>query len=305
MTQRWNRCVSCDNQIPKNRPGFAGYSVDKTPLLVGACCAHLLEELATPVYWSGALDLSVSDNQTVWRYMDFAKLVSMLQLRGLYFSRADLLGDPFEGAIGLLRKEHDWDEHHLNYFRQVVVSRPPGFPEPNFSQEEIELEAKRLLGHLKSVSSDVRNLLVSCWHANDSESEALWRLYCPPPTIGIAIRTTVGRLWEATEQEASAIVGQVQYLDFRHAFATIQDERIFCKRQSLSHESEVRVVLHNHFYNPTAGKTLECDLSSLIEEIRISPFSPSWVLDVVKATIERFGFTFDVAASDLLEEPFY
>src|SRR5919112_3013990 len=37
-------------------------------------------------------------NVKIWRYMDFTKYVSMLDSGGLYFSRSDLLGDPFEGS---------------------------------------------------------------------------------------------------------------------------------------------------------------------------------------------------------------
>lgn len=35
----------------------------------------------------------------VWRYMDFAKLVSLLQHGALYFPRLDRLADPFEGSL--------------------------------------------------------------------------------------------------------------------------------------------------------------------------------------------------------------
>jgi hypothetical protein len=37
-------------------------------------------------------------NVKIWRYMDFTKYVSMLVSGGLYFSRSDLLGDPFEAS---------------------------------------------------------------------------------------------------------------------------------------------------------------------------------------------------------------
>jgi hypothetical protein len=33
----------------------------------------------------------------VWRYMNLAKFLWMLQKSALYFSRSDLMGDPFEG----------------------------------------------------------------------------------------------------------------------------------------------------------------------------------------------------------------
>src|SRR5215216_7123602 len=37
-------------------------------------------------------------NIKIWRYMDFTKYVSMLETGGLYFSRIDLVGDPFEAS---------------------------------------------------------------------------------------------------------------------------------------------------------------------------------------------------------------
>lgn len=34
----------------------------------------------------------------LWRYMNFAKFVSLISTRRLFFCRADLLDDPFEGS---------------------------------------------------------------------------------------------------------------------------------------------------------------------------------------------------------------
>jgi hypothetical protein len=304
MTQQWNKCGVCGGLIPKGRPAFAGFGVDHAPLLVGACCGDRLVELATPVYWSDTLNLSVEDSQQVWRYMDFAKFVAMLQQRGLYFPRADKLEDRFEGAIGLARREEDWNRFYLDYFRSIVVTAPPGYPSPVFSEDKIESEAKRLLAALKSSSSERSHTLVSCWHANLGESEALWRLYCPTPTPGVAIRATVGRLWDATAQHSDTVVGRVHYVDFRRSFSTIQRERFFCKRLSLSHENEVRAVLYSD-HKSVAGEVIACDLDALIEEAVVSPFAPSWFSGVVSGTIEKFGYTFKVRQSELLDEPFY
>ena len=35
----------------------------------------------------------------VWRYMDFTKLVSLIDSLRLYFTRADKFEDPFEGSF--------------------------------------------------------------------------------------------------------------------------------------------------------------------------------------------------------------
>jgi hypothetical protein len=34
----------------------------------------------------------------LWRYVDFTKYVWLLNAKAMFFSRADLLGDPFEGS---------------------------------------------------------------------------------------------------------------------------------------------------------------------------------------------------------------
>lgn len=34
----------------------------------------------------------------IWRYMSFAKFVSLLEKKALFFARLDRLGDPFEGS---------------------------------------------------------------------------------------------------------------------------------------------------------------------------------------------------------------
>jgi hypothetical protein len=237
--------------------------------------------------------------------MDFAKFVAMLKQGGLYFPSADQLEDRFEGAVGLARREHYWNSHYLDFFRSAVITAPPGYPQPNLSDDRIETKAQRLLKEFKAASSRVRSLLVSCWYASEVEAEALWRLYCPPPTPGLAIRTTVGCLWDATAQDASAVVGRVHYVDFRRSFATHDKERIFCKRLSLSHEREVRVKLDNDHQKPVLGKTVACDLNALIEEVIISPFASVWFADVVSEVIGKFGYKLKVRSSELLDEPFY
>jgi hypothetical protein len=45
-----------------------------------------------PDFPAGSLDA------TIWRYIDFTKLVSILNSRSLFFARADQFDDPFEGS---------------------------------------------------------------------------------------------------------------------------------------------------------------------------------------------------------------
>jgi hypothetical protein len=237
--------------------------------------------------------------------MDFAKFISMLQQGGLYLSRADRFLDRFEGATGLAERQTSWDEYYLDYFRKLVVTPPAGYPIPEYTAEQMEQEANRLLKSMKCIALEARRLLVSCWHGSETEAEALWRLYCPPGTSGVAIRSTVGKLWDACLLHDEAIVGRVHYVDFRRRVASIQKERIFQKRQSLSHEQEVRIVLPNERRSPIEGEILACDLQKLISEIVISPFIPSWFLDVISDVLRRYEYSFDLKQSELLKEPFF
>ena len=237
--------------------------------------------------------------------MDFAKFIAMLKQGGLYLSRADKFDDRFEGATGLAARQSNWDEFYLDYFRKVIVTPPSGYPTPEFSAMQVEAEANRLLNSMKDFALEARKLLVSCWHDSDAEAEALWRLYSPPNTSGVAIRSTIGKLWDACAQHESAIVGRVHYVDYRRSFASIQNERIFQKRKSLSHEQEVRIVLPNERRSSIEGKIMKCDLEKLISKVVFSPFAPSWFFDVVADVVKTFGYSLDLKQSELLDEPFF
>ena len=41
----------------------------------------------------------------VWRYMDFTKMISLIDTRRLFFTRADLFSDPFEGSYPKINVE--------------------------------------------------------------------------------------------------------------------------------------------------------------------------------------------------------
>lgn len=304
MTAQWNTCGVCDHIAFPGRPLFAGYGKDDEPLYTRACCADRLIELATPVYPHGTLQLAVPDQTPLWRYMDLAKFVALLDQKGLYFPRADTLEDRFEGAIGLASREAEWDDHYISRFRDVVEAGGPYPLVPDLTREQIEEDARRLLSETKAAARRSRDKLVSCWHANSGESEALWRLYCPPPIAGIAIQSSAAALWDATASEPTAIVGKVHYIDFRTSFAS-REQAIFCKRASLQHEREVRAVLENDTEGPASGRIIACDLERLIDSVVLSPFAPVWLADTVSSLIRAYGFSLPVRRSELLDAPFY
>jgi hypothetical protein len=107
------------------------------------------------------------------------------------------------------------------------------------SEELLTREADRLLTDFKKLGErDRLRAFVNCWHANSGESEALWRLYCPPPSSGVATRTTMAALETSLGPKPPVKIGRVQHVDFKRGFAGLHD-RIFWKRKSLIHEAEL------------------------------------------------------------------
>lgn len=298
----YDRCQSCGLQLPHNAPALAGYAVDGSPLYVGDCCSSLVSELATHVYWWWESDKRCAPELRLWRYMDFARLVAILDARSLYFARADQLGDNFEGASGALDLRQRWVDFYLAFFKEAIRSAP-GRLEP-VPDEEVETEAQRLLQEFSaSVLSERNQFFVSCWHANVGESEALWRLYCPSETAGVAIATTARRLSDVLADQPVKI-GTVQYVDMTSGFPGVH-ERIFSKRKSLSHESEVRAVIRLQGPPEQVGIQVPVNLEELVVRVVPSPFAPTWFPAVLKATLARFGVDLPLSKSELLAEPFF
>jgi hypothetical protein len=57
----------------------------------------------------------------IWRYVDLAKFMSMLEDQALHFARADLMWDTFEGSLS---------EPTLNFEREAILG---GMPDENWA----------------------------------------------------------------------------------------------------------------------------------------------------------------------------
>src|SRR4030088_2269980 len=85
MARSYDSCQGCGAKLPREVAALGGYAVDGSPLYVGACCEQLIAELACPVYWWWEVDKRCEPETRLWRYMDFAKFVAMLEQRSIYF----------------------------------------------------------------------------------------------------------------------------------------------------------------------------------------------------------------------------
>ena len=155
----------------------------------------------------------------VWRYLDLAKFIWLLDNEKLYLSRLDLLNDPHEGTTPKL----------------LAALR---------DQQFRYLGAEQLVTQIPQINQQSRkSMYVNCWHLGNSESEAMWRLYCPGDN-GVAIQTTYKNLVDSVDSDRFLYIGAVTYIDYEsqgfplnNAFYPVMHKRI-----SFAHEQEVRLV---------------------------------------------------------------
>lgn len=245
----------------------------------------------------------------LWRYMDFTKFMSVLDSQALFFCRTDLLGDPWEGSLTRVEAEDR---------KAMEAGNGP----------------LRLHGTTQAkILSEVTNAIVSCWHMNEVESMAMWRLYLTG-TEGVAIRSTYQRLadcfpqydgtWKGrnedqTEKELLIHIGVVNYIDYESP-GPAAGRACLRKRKSFEHEREIRAVAMDTTWGSSpafdaegrpltrfeaGGDYVPVDLSTLVESIYVSPEAAQWFVDLVASAVGRFGLNCPVRQSDLARDPVF
>jgi len=218
-------------------------------------------------------------NSTVWRYMDFPKFVYLISNSKLYFRRLDKLSDEFEGTLSLE------DEKDIQKRLESL-----GFPmtkklAKNISKKDVE-----------NVENYRKYTLVNCWSQNVDESFALWKIYLGSQDYGIAIRTKYKKLKNSIVDNNFDMLFQKVYYAKKIKKLT-QSSVPFRKSKYYKYEREVRIAIFDRNINFNKepqfidGACIEVDLAKLIEEIYISPMSPSWFFDLVHHVVkEKYNF---------------
>lgn len=255
------------------------------------------------------VELGEADD-AIWRYFDFAKFTFALEHRGLFFCRADLLGDPLEGSY-TRRMLHVKDRYRAN----VPPGRTLAEQERDLAVWEQDDRACRTCTY------------VNCWHIGEHESMAMWQGYGGGP-YGVAIRSTIRRLDDClpstikTVNEIADIeLGRVRYIDYASTEESIFSggrdigppiENFFAKAIGYRHEQEFRAAFFNvealrvePRQEPVGGYWVPVDFQALVETVRVSPLSPNWFPGLIAATCRRFGFDFSLEPSPLASQPVF
>jgi hypothetical protein len=242
----------------------------------------------------------------IWRYMNFTKFLSMLESSGLFFARADKLGDTWEGSLTRAEVER------RKKLEQRYRRRKRPIPLHSLSTDNVKQE--------------IENTIVSCWHLNEVESAAMWKLYVSSGE-GIAIRSSFERLSssfrrydgrykgyneDSTEKELLIHIGKVRYVDFDRAAQ--HGERILLKRKSFKHEREIRAVVRDRSFQsdpgrptrfPHGGDLVPANLRKLIDSVYVSPLASAWFVKLIQDASSRYRYHFPVIHSALDKDPLY
>lgn len=243
------------------------------------------------------VERSRNENAKIWRYSDFAKFVSLLDRQALFFCRADKLSDPFEGSFSKANLE----VRQENYERM-----------PKRAQKMMDKRCDPSLKETKKVTC------INCWHINEYESAAMWKL-CLKSEQGIAVQSTWKRLKESFNEPDEIVIGKVEYIDYCDEPVREYDPRFpfFYKRKSFEYERELRpvtqslsVAFNQDEIDKTEqeigdGKYVSVDLDILIEKIFVSPKAPKWFTELVKSVLARYNVSKEVSQSSLSSDPIY
>jgi hypothetical protein len=235
-----------------------------------------------------------NSQQKIWRYTDLSKFVDLLNSSSLYFCRSDLLGDEHEGALSKIDHTNFWGIFN------------------DLDKEEVERARTKFPDALR------RDFAINCWHTNDFESAAMWKLYLKS-NEGIAIQSTYNRLFDSLNKSVLHFaIGRVSYIDYdsQSIGSDINGQnRFFYKRRSFEHEHELRAIissLTNSFVDNTfetdpnfgkgfvnGGIRVNIDLSELIQTIYLAPNSPKWQFAMIEDLCLKYGYNFKIQMSSM------
>jgi hypothetical protein len=205
--------------------------------------------------------------------MNVPKLLRILQTESIFFARITTLqrDDPYEGVMPAALRRFVIDKE------RAVASDLP-------TAADLEVHTGCAC--------------VSCWHVNEEESAALWKLYSAHS--GVAIQSSVSILMSLFSGKGVKMA-LVKYTNFEGDEAPILPYPVYYKRKSFDHERELRcVILDSNADSAPDGVSVRVEVGALLQRLYVSPEAPTWIADVVRAEIAHYGLSSSVIRSDLL-----
>jgi hypothetical protein len=223
----------------------------------------------------------------LWRYMDLAKFLALLETNAIYLAALRTFDDPFEG-------------HPPRSAIDPMTVKPDDLAPEVISQRRATIE-----NNLKIFRASRTSVFASCWHMNDDESAGMWSQYIKSGE-GLAVRTNFERLTHSISAASPIVSGAiVQYIDFETHPTTDYNVVVWgvLKRASFSHEREFRLVSLQP-PGPT-GIHVPVQVQDLIEKVYVAPTTPDWMFELIKSLLIRYELDIEVVRSELDQGPKY
>ena len=221
------------------------------------------------------IDDALDEEQKVWRYMDLAKFVSMLEQKALWLARADTFRDRHEGRFP-------------NEMRKFIEKAYEGFKAKDDSRVK---DADDFQDYL------LKNTFISCWHGNLDENMVMWEIY-GKDCSAVAVQTTIREMKRSIDTSAmtghSLLLKKVIYEKADDVSGVLPyEECFFRKRPHFAFEKEVRISLDTYTpSNPSksgpCGHRLAVNVNEFIASIVLHPDSKQWFVDVVNSIATKY-----------------
>lgn len=229
-----------------------------------------------------------------------------------------MFDDPYEGAGGKACNLEKLGDAIIDTFHSLDSAKD-GIEE--LEARNIGIDKQKEVARLwLKVGDDYGHVnrmytFVNCWHENETESEAMWKLYTAHQPEGVAIQTTYGALRKAINQPEIQI-GRITYENFDVAFLP-EDSYGWYKRKSFEHEREVRVMIepddpeHLKQIEDAYKKkhqvriSLDVDLDALVENVYVSPYANDWFKELVEKEMKACGLDKPVVYSKMNEQALF
>jgi hypothetical protein len=228
---------------------------------------------------------------SVWRYMDLPRFMSLVQNRSLPFAAARAMEDKWEGSSTAPR---------------------PAYVDPTFDMTVTSTMQERLAKASTYISS---------WYQAEGESVAMWQLY-GRSAGGVCIKATWDSLTSSLNGPVDVDGGYVTYLDsYSKPTVSVRNEydMFMLKRDVFSHEREVRLLAHQPgSFGPIeydAGNSLgfggwadddlplvlpvPVDVEQLIESAYLAPSTPKWIEETVRKFVLDSGLAINLQRSTI------
>lgn len=267
----------------------------------------------------------------IQRYMDLPKFLHLLETSQLFLSKISGFDDKLEG--GLTRLDALLISGAAEILDFALNRVLPGIRRMSPEESaEYKAENERIKNELDSrqiktvfgefPKSDYSNVYksqrdwldVCCWHQNEQESMAMWKIY-GATTNAVCIETTVQALADSVRisDGSEFYLSDVDYIDHETDHFTKQHplSPYLHKSRFYTFEQEIRLIKYQPHSDikcnrKEAGSYIDINLQKLIQGIRVSPEAPEWFFELINSIVKhRYKLTVDVSYSRMKQQPIF